>query len=153
MKENQVLNTLFIADMGNHPCCLWARSSTAMTAADLCPPGQLFMIASIRFLKGKREKYISTDLKTKSVNFTAFCLHTFWFSGVNSNGVSGLFSGVSLCFRRRKRKCVKQGCGEIIHDGFTVVKCLLNRQLQLSSLNKTDTFQVKIYRTQRIKLL
>lgn len=136
LKDNAALNTLFIADMGSHPCCLWARSSTAMTAADLCPPGQLLMIASIRFLRIKKKTNpISAKLNTKLACFWfwSFCLRTFLFSGVNSKGVSGLFSGLSLCFRRRKKR---QRCQEIIQDRFTIANYFI-RLLQRSYFNKT----------------
>ena len=39
--------TLFMAEMGSHPCCLWARSNTGMVAACLWPSGYILMIASI----------------------------------------------------------------------------------------------------------
>ncbi len=45
---------LFMAEIGSHPCCLWATSNTGMVAACLCPTGYIEMIASILYRWGKR---------------------------------------------------------------------------------------------------
>lgn len=65
--------------------------------------------------KGGGKDNISAELKTEPGVLHFSWLHrTFWFSGVNSNGVSGLFSGVSLCFRERKRKmCENKGVRKV----------------------------------------
>lgn len=56
---------LFIAEMGSHPCCLWAKSSTGMVAACLCPSGYIEIIASILY-RGRKTHILPLDVNSQA---------------------------------------------------------------------------------------